>query len=199
MNHVLAWFICFRNFWPGFTYQYNLVLSRLDDLLWRIRLAKIVITGEKTTKRAYLYEFVGRQGRQRPVPTYKATFLGSNGKLYEFAVTRDSAAVLFLRQPDQFGVGGECPPSPAGSLYRARLFNAKRNGPCLLLYEAYDDEGPFLIGDGMVKRRYVLIHAGPASSLGCMTVAGGRRGWRRFWRAVTASGNTEFLVRIEPK
>ncbi len=164
-----------------------------------VTVAKIVITGEKMPNRALLYEFVGRQGQKRFVHTYKAILEGLNGVMYEFAVTRDSAAVLFSRQPDRFGVGGECPPSPEGSQYRARLFTAKRNGPCLLLYEAYDDEGPYLQGDGMVKRRYVLIHAGPASSLGCLTVAGGKRSWRRFWRIVTASGLTEFLVYIEPK
>src|SRR5271155_386967 len=73
---------------------------------------EITITGRLSGNKALLYELPGRQGRRTFVPTYSASvrcFL--TGKRFDFAVTRDSSAIIFGEGPkDRYGEKGECPP-----------------------------------------------------------------------------------------
>jgi len=163
----------------------------------------LVVTGHPSSQKTWLYEKVGRQGMKRLVTTYQASLTRTDGTLYRFAVTRDSANVLFRGQVDRYATGGECPPSHEGNPYYGYIYQAKRNGSCLILADGRDEDGYFLCGLGPVKRRTVLIHAGPSSSLGCFAVAGGRRGWKCFWKELTdaigGEENPDIRVLVEPR
>lgn len=148
----------------------------------------IVITSHKAGQ-TWLYEEINKQGKKKLVPTYWANLERSDGTLFWFAVTRDSAQVIFGSETIRYLSGGECPPSRHCHPYLAKLQSAPRNGLCLLLYEARDDIGYFLQGNLSVKRRSILIHPGPATSFGCFGVAGGRRGWKHFWQVLKVVTN----------
>lgn len=163
----------------------------------------IVISGHKAGK-TWLYEKVDQQGRKKLVATYWANIEMPDRTLFWFAVTRDSARVVFGYDTERYLPGGECPASRQGHPYMAKMQEAPRNGPCLLLYEAKDEQGYYLQGNQNIKRNSILIHAGPASSLGCFGVAGGKSGWKRFWQVIkNLSDNFEndakFYVHVEPR
>jgi hypothetical protein len=155
----------------------------------------IVITSKATGRKTWLYEYIGRQGRRRLVSTYFAHIYNNQEQtpFFTFAVTRDSANVIFGKQSDRFGVNGECPPSI--SAYFGMVYAASRNGNCIILFSGRDDEGYYLTNQAGVKRRNILIHRGPATSYGCFSVAGGARGWKSFWRSISSCvpNNKELL------
>lgn len=154
---------------------------------------------------AHLYEYIGKQGRRAVVPTYFAT-LGNwqapQEPPYQFAVTRDVAGVVFGKTTSRYDVGGECPPSRNCHPYHGRLVDARGNGRSLLLYDEQSPDQNTLTGDGMVERSFIMVHGGPASSLGCMSIAGGNRGYRQWLRALEYFGctlDTRFLVSLAPR
>jgi hypothetical protein len=162
----------------------------------------IVITNEVTGKKTWLYEYIGRQGRRRLVATYHAHIYDNreNKPVFTFAVTRDSANVIFEKQIDRFGVNGECPPSITP--YHGMVYAASRNGNCIILFSGRDHEGYYLNGQIGVRRRNILIHRGPATSHGCFSVAGGVKGWKLFWQAISShhlTGNGIFQVTVQPR
>lgn len=167
-----------------------------------MRTAHIVITGH-VAGRTWLYENLGRQGRKILVPTYRANLTRSDGSLFWFAITRDSAEVIFRGLKNRYGSLGECPPNKTCSPYYGTRHNAPRNGICLLLSEGVDAGGRYLVGQGKIKRRVILIHAGPSSSLGCMSVAGGKQRWKAFWCEVkmlfVGNPDIEIRVHVEPR
>lgn len=168
----------------------------------------IVISGS-IVGRSIQYEHLGRRGRKRFVPTYYGELCDdANPQLqYTFAVTRDSAWVVFGKRTRRYTKGGECPPHKQSKPYHARVRIAKRNGWCLALYEpgfTRPDGTPdwsTLEGIGSIKRRHTLIHAGPASGQGCMSVAGGKRGFAQFRKAVERilEPEEELYVFVEPR
>ncbi len=162
----------------------------------------IVITGHKAGK-TWMYEHVGKTGRKKLVPTYHANIERPDRTLFWFAVTRDSAKVVFGYHKRRFLKNGECPPSRNSAPYRAKHQKAPRNGECLLLFEQHDGSH-YLTGSKRVKRRFVLIHPAPASSLGCFGIAGGRRGFKKFWRQITNRTDNfaegyDIRVHVEPR
>ena len=167
-----------------------------------MRTAHIVITGN-IAGRTWFYEELGKQGRKILVPTFYANLTRVDGSLFWFAVTRDSAEVIFRGLKNRFDRLGECPPNKTCNPYYGTKHIAPRNGTCLLLNEGKDSEGRYLVGQGQERRRSILIHSGPASSLGCMAVAGGKRGWKAFWREVewcfTEKPAVEIRVHVEPR
>lgn len=163
----------------------------------------IVITGHQAGK-TWLYEKVGRKGRKKLVPTYHANIEKPDGSLFWFAVTRDSARIVFGTETERFLFGGECPPSKQANPYFAKHQKAPRNGDCLLVFEDHRGEGYVLCGTESVERRSILIHAAPASSLGCFGVAGGTYGYKNFWRELCAvtdnfASESDIRVHVEPR
>lgn len=170
---------------------------------------KYIYVTASVVGKTWQYELLGRRGHRRLLPTYHAE-LGDecdpSTRIY-FAVTRDSALVVFGKRMRRYTKGGECPPHYPCKPYRGRIRYAKRNGWCLALYEQgfYRRDGTpdwsTLQGTGKLKRRHTLIHAGPASGFGCLSVAGGRRGFARFKKALTRilSEGEEIIVFVEPR
>lgn len=162
----------------------------------------IVITGHEAGK-TWMYERAGKQGTKKLVSTYYANIERANRVLFLFAVTRDSANVVFGKHTKRFLKNGECPPSRMCNPYYAKHQDAPRNGNCLLLYERVDTKY-LLYGTKRVKRTSILIHAAPASSLGCFGVAGGAQGFKEFWREIcgaTSNFTDQYDVRVyvEPR
>ena len=122
----------------------------------------VVITSHKACK-TWMYEHVGTTGRKKLVLTYFANIERPDRTLFWFAVTRDSAKVVFGYHKRRFLKNGECPPSRISSPYRAKHQKATRNGECLLLFEQQDGSH-YLTGTKRVKHRSVLIHPAPTSS-----------------------------------
>ncbi len=163
----------------------------------------IIITGSKLGK-THFYEKIGRQGRRTIVPTYRAELgrFDGTGEKFHFRVTRDAAQIVFGQRKKRFLRGGECPPSKTCVPYRGRIHFGTRNGFALLLFEAQSPTKNTLTGQGKVIRSEIMIHRGPSSSLGCMAVAGGKRGYRAWQRALqefAATGSEEILVFVEPR
>jgi hypothetical protein len=161
----------------------------------------IVITPE-VVGRAKLYEFRDRQGRRRMVPAYKA--VASDGPTYfEFAVTRDSSAVIFGNDPptDRFGTKGECPPSRFLEPYYGRVRQDGKAGFSIQLFEPDCPLQETLCGQGTTERKHVLIHHGPGASEGCFMVAGGKEGYHRFRQNVEPilSGSSIIKVTVLPR
>jgi hypothetical protein len=156
----------------------------------------IVITPE-VVGRARLYEFRGRQGRKTVVPAYKA--VASEGPIYfEFAVTRDSSAIIFNNDPptDRFGVKGECPPSRFFEPYYGRVRQDGKVGFSIQLFEPDCPLQETLRGQGTTERKHVLIHHGPGASEGCFMVAGGKEGYLLFRRNVEPILNSSSIVKV---
>lgn len=165
----------------------------------------ILITGQKTGRRAVLYEKLGRQGRQALVPTYQAELGRYDGEssTYRFTVTRDSSPVVFGQSRGRFGLVGECPPSRTCAPYRGRLHQSQRSGQtAVMLSESNLAARNGLLGQGQLLRTDIMIHRGPACSLGCLTVGGGRRGyvnWLQALQRLMQTPTEEILVFVEPR
>lgn len=162
----------------------------------------IVISGS-IVGRSIQYEYLGKRGRTRLVPTYYAELCNDATPQLKhvFAVTRDSALVVFGNRNRRYSKGGECPPHLPGSPYRAFIDNTPRNGWCLRLYEPRLNCRCSLQGSEALIRKHILIHAGPASGQGCMSVAGGKRGFAQFRKAAERilEPEEELLVFVEPR
>jgi hypothetical protein len=159
----------------------------------------ITITGERTGKMALLYEHPGRKGRRKFVPTYVATaksyFINQQ---FEFAVTRDSSAVVFSETPiDRFGLDGECPPCN-GTSYIGIVREDGAVGFRIEFFEPKYWESATVRGQGNVMRRCLQIHFGAAASHGCILVAGRRRSYpQTFERPLREMMVREPIVRIQ--
>ncbi len=163
----------------------------------------VIITGSPIG-RTHFYEKIGRRGRRTLVPTYRAELgcFDGTGAQFHFAVTRDAAQVVFGQRKKRFLRGGECPPSKTCAPYRGRIHVGRRNGFALLLFDEHSPTKSTLVGQGSVVRSEIMLHSGPSSSLGCMAIAGGRRGYRAWQRALkkfTATNRGEILVFVEPR
>lgn len=163
------------------------------------RMINIIITSEEVGQ-ARLYEKLKRQGRFTLVPTYKATANTDTGEKFEFAVTRDSSSIRFFGQIEQFGTNGECPASRAGKPYLAKASTlSSDNTFSLRLYESE-------LGDNAIRgvsnttRTGIMIHRGPGRSMGCLQVAGGKKGHRRFerWFKARIDAGTNIVVEVLP-
>lgn len=163
----------------------------------------IVITGLEAGQ-TWLFEEVGQQGQKRLVATYRAKLTRLDGTLFWFTVTRDSARVVFGQEVERFAVGTECPPSKPSHPYHAKYQQAPRNGDCLLLYEGRDEAGYYLYGQGKARRNSILIHATPASSLGCFGIGGGALAYRLWWKELLQATynfapSYNMYVHVEPR
>lgn len=145
----------------------------------------IIIAGEPTERRALMYSRIGKRGLRKMVTTYRALVEDDDGELlFEFAVTRKSRREVFKGgKPRDYRIGNECPPNLPGKPYLGRITEAGRLGFAIMLYEEWCPKRETLRGEGRHKRTGIKIHHGPASSRGCMAVAGGGRGYDRFVRA----------------
>jgi hypothetical protein len=148
---------------------------------------KYVLVTASIVGKTWLYAEIGPSGRRTLVPTYAAE-MGEekSGFRFRFSVTRDSAAVVFRHLQERYALGGECPPTKVCKPYRGRLRLLPRNGMSLILWEEGYDNRHTVRGVGTVARSSILIHRAPASSLGCMGIAGGRRGYTRWVTAAEA-------------
>jgi hypothetical protein len=136
---------------------------------------EITITGCVAPGDALLYEKRKQQGRRIFVPTYRAhARCKVTGKQFDFAVTRDSSALLFGRTTERFGELGECPPS-AHVPYMGTVREDGAVGFRVELFEQRFEHTRELMGQGDVRRRFIQIHFGAACAEGCMMVAGRRR------------------------
>lgn len=163
---------------------------------------KYILVTHQIMGRTWLYEKIGPKGRKRLVPTYQASFVDESvGCNYHFAVTRDSALVVFGKENRRFTINGECPPHRTGAPYRGKIDILPRNGWSVRIFEQVHDDMFTLRGDGDQLRSDILIHSGPSSSFGCMSVAGGTSTFRAFRRAVKTCVHPEeeFRVFVEPR
>lgn len=164
---------------------------------------KYVYVSSSILGKTWLYEEIGPSGGKRLVPTYRAEMGDeSNGQAFHFRVTRDSAAVVFRGLKQRYALAGECPPNAACKPYYGRLRPLPRNGLSLLLWETGLGNHHSVRGVSKTVRSSILIHRGPASSLGCMAIAGGALGYRRWLRAARAIlplENDVVRVFIEPR
>ncbi len=162
---------------------------------------KITITATPVGQ-AFLFERLKRQGRRVLVPTYQATATSEDESTFVFAVTRDSSSILFLGQKERFGTYGECPPSIPNRPYLARPSLLSSNQTfCLRLFEPnLSDKHNKLIGQGNVVRSDIMIHRGPGRSVGCIQIAGGKKGHRSFtrWFKSKITSKTEIQVTVLP-
>ncbi len=153
--------------------------------------------------RTWLYEEIGPSGRKRLVSTYRAEMGDEKRNFkYHFEVTRDSAAAVFRGLRDRYALGGECPPNTTSKPYRGRLCPVPRNGMSLLLWEEGLGNNHSVRGMGETIRSSILVHRGPASSLGCMAVAGGIRAYEKWLVAAERLLPTEdesLNVFVEPR
>ena len=156
----------------------------------------ITITHE-VVGQARLYEKLKRQGRFTLVPTYKAIATTNAGERFEFAVTRDSSNVRFCDQIYRFGTNGECPASRREEPYQARpsLLSSDQTFSLRLFEPEVGDNA--IIGIGSVVRTGVMIHRGPGRSMGCLQIAGGKKGHRRFERWFKARMTNDITITVE--
>jgi hypothetical protein len=171
----------------------------------------IQITGHKVG-RTWLYEGRKRTGRKVLVPTYRLVLSVDEADVpipdQYFAVTRDSSPTIFGDAKPHYDTDGECPPSRVATPYRA-VWHQHGNLPdALRLYEP----GVFCMlhqvhatvrGIGPEPRRGILIHHGPAMSVGCFCLSGGKSGWQAFLSAVrqaeSQTRNPQFFVHVLPR
>ncbi|MCA9354719.1 MAG: hypothetical protein KC877_04330 [Candidatus Kaiserbacteria bacterium] len=139
---------------------------------------KIIITA-KPAGHALLYERLGRSGRRKRVRAYEAIVSMPDGTQHSFMFTRDVSDIVFGGLRQHFGVGGECPPNRIDLPYTGVLH---RSANIPFAIKLFDQPDQTLLGAGVVVRRNLLIHHGPARSEGCFTIAGGKRHFKRFRR-----------------
>jgi len=143
---------------------------------------KIVISSEIAGK-GLMYERLGKQGARKYVPTYQVYVYDGTHCIYKFAVTRHSAEEIFRGGASfDYSQNGECPPSDN---YFGRITDAGRLGFSIMLYDYWCPQKESLIGTSNFIRKGIKIHKGPGMSLGCMMIAGGRSGYRKFIKAFT--------------
>lgn len=144
----------------------------------------IHITGEKVS-RGLIWEQTGKSGKRAFVPTYLAALIDENRPQldYKFEILRDSSDVVFRGISERYQTLGECPPHQEGNPYQAYIDDSKI-GNCLRVYQKGSSDRHHLIGIGDTQRSNILFHHGPACSYGCFVIAGGKRGWDRFFDRV---------------
>jgi hypothetical protein len=164
---------------------------------------KYIIITASIVGKTIQYEKLGKRGQKRMVPKYFAELIDDTDwtSRFTFAVTRDSALIVFGKRKIRYRKGGECPPNRTCTPYLGKIVYPKRNGFSLRLYESWCQRQCSLTGTGPIIRQHILIHAGPASGLGCMSVAGGRRGFACFKKALKniLNEDEEIFVFIEPR
>ena len=113
-------------------------------------------------------------------------FIGNkeNDTRYLFAVTRDSALVVFGHRIWRYGRNGECPPHAIYTPYRGTVDTLPRNGWCVRVFDENLKDGVSLRGACALVCTDILIHTGLASDYGCFVVAGGRSGFATFKKHV---------------
>ena len=136
----------------------------------------ITITGNRTGLKVPIYQFRGRRGDKRFVPTFAAFAVCSRtGERLEFAVVRFSSKHVFGATPSNiYDEDGECPPS-ARVPYHGIV---REDGPVgfrIQLFEGGCEHKQTLRGRGPVVRKHVQLHVGEGASYGCIMVAGRRR------------------------
>jgi hypothetical protein len=171
----------------------------------------IQITGQPVGK-TWLYEGRKRTGRKVLVPTYRLVLsvdetAGLVPDQY-FAVTRDSSPTIFGGMKPHYDTDGECPPSRVAAPYHA-VWHQHGNVPdALRLYEPGASDSQRRVhatvrGVGQSRRYGVLIHHGPAMSVGCFCLSGGKSGWQAFLSAVrqaeSQTRNPQFYVHVLPR
>lgn len=151
---------------------------------------EIVIRGEPTGPRTLMYSAIGQKGLTHMVPTYPVIVHDEHGEiLYQFSVTRRSRREVFNgTKPRDYRQGRECPPNMAGHPYLGRITTAGRLGFAIMIYEPWCEKGESLRGVGRHLRKGIKIHYGPATSFGCMAIASGAEGYRRFVEMFTILG-----------
>ncbi len=163
----------------------------------------ITITSRLEASKALLYEFPGRKGRKKYVPTYtaRAEHLPT-GEYFYFSVTRCSSHHVFGERPDcRYGEKGECPPS--GEAYYHGV--VREDGVVGFRIEFFDEEHAgtrILVAPNGVTRKNIQIHFGAAAAYGCILVAGRRRSYCRNFespmRSLLAHGDPIHVV-VEPR
>lgn len=136
-------------------------------------------------RKARLYKAKGQRGDHRYVSTYRLTMIPDTTSiipnLFLGYVTRDTSPALWDQGPGtRYGIGGECPPSIPGKPYCAVPHTSETIPFGLRLFEPEYGDERHLRGQGDTIRSDMLVHFGPARSEGCFTIAGGRRGMRRW-------------------
>lgn len=162
---------------------------------------EVIVTGEPSGKKALMYSELNKKGLRKMVPTYPVLVRDEHGNiLFEFEVTRLCRdEVFFGGKARDYRPEHECPPSRPEEPYFGRPTRAGRLKFAFMLYEAGCPAEETLTGQGTEPRKGIKIHIGPATSLGCMAVAGGEKGYRRFKRAFTdfqAGHGRDFRVKV---
>ena len=151
---------------------------------------ELIISGKPEGPETLMYSAIGQKGLERMVPTYPVIVHDEHGEiLYQFSVTRRCRREVFNgTKPRDYRQGRECPPNMAGHPYLGRITTAGRLGFAIMLYEKWCEKGESLRGAGRHLRKGIKIHYGPATSFGCMAIAGGAEGYRRFVEMFTVIG-----------
>jgi hypothetical protein len=179
-----------------------LFLEVISSSYGDLRMLCIIITGQiSNAPKARLYQKGGRTGPFRLVPTYKAIAVDTKTKQrIDFSVTRWSSRVVFNNQLEKYGTYGECPPNKKQKPYFARPEEHHSKTFALKLFEETDPERIELRGQGSTTRSHIMIHKGPGCSLGCIMIAGGKKGHARFTKKIKRilTGVDTILVAIKP-
>ena len=141
-------------------------------------LVVIRISGKPSDKKGILYGKPGQEGTKYEVPLYPATVEDDNGKvLYTYLVTRDTAddtAAKDDRTPDErkgnYKVNHETPAGKYTGWVRPPSDKIKSEHICITT-DTGKQEGNFDV-QGNGHRSWILIHGGPAQSLGCFVGQG---------------------------
>ncbi len=161
----------------------------------------IIITNE-TVGTARLYELRNKAGKTALVPSYRAVAKNTDsGAVFEFLVTRSASRLVFSEDKDRYGSFGECPPSRDDCPYQAFPSVTSKGSFCLRLFETPEQQTHNVIrGQGPVDRTNVMIHKGPSMSEGCLIIAGGKKGHRRFerWFKENTNADTKITVTVLP-
>ncbi len=108
---------------------------------------------------------------------------------------------MFEANVDQFGTNGECPPCKPGQAYKAFPSKMVKGSFCLRLFETDEPQANNSIrGIASVERVNIMIHQGPGMSEGCLLIAGGKKGHRRFerWFKTQLTDDTKITVTVLP-
>jgi hypothetical protein len=158
---------------------------------------EIVITAQQSGKKALVYEYTGRRGRRKFVPSYEAyARCQTTGQLFEFTVVRDSCTHVFGEVPeDRYGEGGECPPSI--DPYHGTVREDGSVGFRIELSEPGCGQKGTLRGRGTSLRKNIQIHYGAACAHGCVMVTGRRRLYHsRFAKCLRSMLQTSDMIRV---
>lgn len=143
---------------------------------------ELIISGKPIGPETLMYSAMGQKGQTQMVPTYPVIVHDEYGEIvYEFSVTRRCKCEVFDGAKSRdYGENGECPPNQVGQPYMGRITTAGRLGFAIILFETWCEKKETLRGIGQHPRKGIKIHYGPATSYGCMAIAGGQEGYRYF-------------------